>query len=152
MYSGYRTLSIEESERKLQDLDNVLIHPEYKKGFENFGDRVLNDLTLNESAFGVAIIRLKEPLKMDENTNSVCIPSTSVNVSTNQYAMNGRADIIGSFLISTRTTTENPLLRNITDPQVRQTFQRMTFADKRIPNVNPLTKVDCMVMNDNPLA
>ena len=100
------------------------------------------------TAFGVAIIRLKEPLKMDIKTslqiNSVCLPSASVNISTNQYAMNGKWGYLWPK-ISTRITIENPLLDNITDPLVRHTFQRMTFADKSLTN----TSVDCQVINNN---
>ena len=140
--------SIDEEKLSLEKSFDVLIHPKYVNGFNMFGDRLLDDLSLNESAFGVAIIRLKEPLKMDDNTNSVCIPSASVKVSTNQYVMNGRWSLYDSMTISMRVTIDNPLLDSITDPQMRQTFQRMTFADKSIVEA-PYNMYLCDVINDN---
>ena len=126
--------------------DDIIIHDKYREGFDKYRHRT--DLTLEErvyTLYGIGLVRLNKPIdvaKYSEKVASICLADTSAQpIGTNEQLMTFHAE--SDFLMVPRMTRDNPLLTQTTDQNVKDVYNRLSFADRSVTNQTD----DCQVIN-----
>ena len=126
--------------------DDIVIHEKYRDGFIKYGNRT--DLTLEErvyTLYGIGLVRLEKPIdvaKYSEKVASICLAdTTSQPIGTNQQLMTCQER--PGWTMIPRMTRDNPLLAQTTDQNIKDLYNRLSFADRSVTNRSR----DCPVLN-----